>query len=113
MRGTLLPEVDAFLGALAAPPPTTAAAAAAAINPPPYSAPAPPARPHTPGRGSAPTPAQSHTRLSELLLQSLLRLDAMAPEGAWEAARLERKGAVREVQGVLDRLDGGWGARAR
>jgi len=51
---------------------------------------------------------REHTRLGELLLQSLLRLDALTPEGTWENARLQRKGAVREVQGLLDKLDEGW-----
>jgi len=50
----------------------------------------------------------THARLSELLLQSLLRLDAVNAEGTWEEARKERKEAVREVQKVLDRLDGAW-----
>ena len=54
---------------------------------------------------------QEHVRLGELLLQSLLRLDAITAEGEWELARRERKGAVREVQALLDRLDGGWRAR--
>ena len=54
---------------------------------------------------------QEHTRLGELLLQSLLRLDAINAEGEWEEARKERKSAVREVQGLLDRLDGGWRSR--
>ncbi|KAF8623077.1 hypothetical protein AX15_006494 [Amanita polypyramis BW_CC] len=49
-----------------------------------------------------------HTRLGELLLQSLLRLDGIATDGDWEDARRERKAAVREVQALLDRLDGGW-----
>ena len=57
--------------------------------------------------------AQEHIRLGELLLQSLLRLDAITAEGEWEEARKERKGAVREVQGLLDRLDGGWRARPK
>ena len=48
-----------------------------------------------------------------MLLQSLLRLDAISAEGEWETARRERKGAVKEVQALLDRLDGGWRARAR
>lgn len=53
-----------------------------------------------------------HMRLSEVLLQSLLRLDAMvAPGVEWPEARVQRKAAVREVQGVLDRLDGAWAAR--
>ena len=34
-------------------------------------------------------------------------------EGEWELARRERKGAVREVQALLNRLDGGWRARAK
>jgi len=54
--------------------------------------------------------APEHKRLDELLLQSLLRLDAMAPDAAWEDARRERKLAVREVQGQLDRLDKAWKA---
>jgi BAG domain len=53
---------------------------------------------------------REHVRLGELLLQSLLRLDALMPEGTWEEARTLRKGAVREVQGLLDRLDDGWRA---
>jgi hypothetical protein len=55
---------------------------------------------------------KEHTRLAELLLQALLRLDAITTDGAWEDARRERKDAVREVQGLLDRLDGGWRGRA-
>jgi hypothetical protein len=56
-----------------------------------------------------------HRRLTELLLQSLLRLDAIAVsgDGTWDEARKERKGAVKEVQGLLDRLDEGWSSRAR
>jgi hypothetical protein len=56
------------------------------------------------------TPAQEseHRRLGELLLQALLRLDALAAEGEWADARAARRGAVREVQGVLDRLDERW-----
>ncbi|ETW80552.1 hypothetical protein HETIRDRAFT_476210 [Heterobasidion irregulare TC 32-1] len=54
-----------------------------------------------------------HRRLGELLLQALLRLDAIGFEGGWEDARRERKGAVKIVQGLLDRLDVGWRARAR
>jgi hypothetical protein len=54
---------------------------------------------------------QEHTRLGELLLQSLLRLDAIHAEGEWEQARKDRKAGVREVQTLLDRLDTGWKAR--
>ena len=52
-----------------------------------------------------------HGRLGELLLQSLLRLDLLTLDGSWTEARQERKSAVREVQVMLDRLDGGWRAR--
>ena len=55
-----------------------------------------------------PTVDTEHTRLGELLLQALLRLDAIAIDSTWSDARSERKGAVRVVQGVLDRLDKGW-----
>ncbi|KIJ49468.1 hypothetical protein M422DRAFT_777418 [Sphaerobolus stellatus SS14] len=51
---------------------------------------------------------REHLRLGELLLQTLLRLDGLLPEGGWEEARSKRKDAVREVQGYLDRLDDGW-----
>lgn len=53
---------------------------------------------------------QEHTRLGELLLQSLLRLDAITPESAWEEARKSRKAAVKQVQGILDKLDAAWKA---
>lgn len=46
---------------------------------------------------------KEHIRLSELLLQSLLRLDAIQTDGEWDAARRERKAAVKEVQALLDR----------
>ncbi|KIL65920.1 hypothetical protein M378DRAFT_186283 [Amanita muscaria Koide BX008] len=51
---------------------------------------------------------KEHTRLGELLLQSLLRLDGIIAEGDWEHARRERKAAVKEVQTLLDRLDERW-----
>jgi hypothetical protein len=55
---------------------------------------------------------QEHKRLGELLVQSLLRLDAIQPESEWEQARKDRKAGVREVQALLDRLDTGWKARS-
>jgi len=54
---------------------------------------------------------QEHARLGELLLQSLLRLDAIHAENEWEQARKDRKAGVREVQTLLDRLDTGWKTR--
>ena len=59
------------------------------------------------GRGWA-LASLEHKRLDELLLQSLLRLDAITPDGSWEEARRERKSAVKEVQGLLNKLDAGW-----
>jgi len=50
----------------------------------------------------------THAQLGELLLQALLRLDAIAPESGWTEVRSARKGAVKEVQGLLDLLDDGW-----
>ncbi|KAG5648565.1 hypothetical protein DXG03_003176 [Asterophora parasitica] len=55
-----------------------------------------------------PTNHKEHLRLGELLLQSLLRLDSITAEPAWEDARKRRKDAVREVQDMLDRLDTIW-----
>lgn len=54
----------------------------------------------------APPRQKERTRLAERLLQALLRLDALALDPAWPVARAARRGAVREVQGLLDRLDG-------
>jgi len=119
VRKTLEPCVDSFLRGLSSEeeveegvggedlvsaPPATATASAPATSS--VAPPQPPSQ--TQLQPSPQTQTQTHTRLSELLLQSLLRLDAMTPDGSWEAARAERKGAVREVQGLLDRLDGGW-----
>lgn len=106
MRSTLLPDVNAFLSTLTRPIPSAPGPGAGSTQ---YTQ-----RPPPPQRvlGQL-SPSQNHTRLSELLLQVLLKLDAITPEGAWEQARKERKGAVREVQGVLDRLDGEWSERAR
>jgi len=56
---------------------------------------------------------QEHTRLGELLLQSLLRLDALQTDSEWLEARKERKTAVKEVQSLLDHLDGAWKGAAR
>ncbi|CCM00055.1 uncharacterized protein FIBRA_02082 [Fibroporia radiculosa] len=96
VRRTLQPDVDGFLTTLNPD-----------YVPPSVSSAAPPA---AAGRRN-PDLAREHIRLGELLLQSLLRLDAITAEGEWEEARRERKGAVREVQALLDRLDGGWRKR--
>jgi len=55
--------------------------------------------------------AVEHSRLGELLLQALLRIDILPMDPTWPDARAERKRAVKTVQGLLDRLDGGWAAR--
>ncbi|KAG6842138.1 hypothetical protein C0991_001631 [Blastosporella zonata] len=55
-----------------------------------------------------PTNQKEHARLGELLLQSLLRLDGIVVDPAWELARKDRKDAVREVQDMLDRVDNAW-----
>ncbi|PWN20262.1 hypothetical protein BCV69DRAFT_283138 [Microstroma glucosiphilum] len=49
---------------------------------------------------------QSHRLLNELLSRSLLSLDAIPIVS--ETTRAKRKGAVREVQSLIDRLDRGW-----
>jgi len=51
---------------------------------------------------------QEYTRLGELLLQTLLRLDSFTPEGDWEEARKARKAAVKEIQELLTRIDTAW-----
>ncbi|KAG2079174.1 hypothetical protein BDR04DRAFT_24746 [Suillus decipiens] len=123
VRTTLVPDVDALVSALA--PSVATAVSSPTFTPTPTSGSAPTQlsssttqAPHLPPPHPTPTPDSSkptssdHTRLSELLLQSLLRLDAMHLAGSdWPEARAERKAAVREVQGVLDRLDGAWSTR--
>ncbi|KIJ19071.1 hypothetical protein PAXINDRAFT_175092 [Paxillus involutus ATCC 200175] len=113
VRATLIPDVLAFVSTLSHPPTaaesTTLAApsiSASGVSPTPDIS-------STSDVSSLPKPNPlDHTRLSELLLQSLLRLDALHMSGAdWPEARQQRKAAVREVQGVLDRLDGAWAAR--
>ncbi|KAG9126211.1 hypothetical protein FRC07_004429 [Ceratobasidium sp. 392] len=80
-RTKLLPDVQSFLQVLANPP------------------------------KDRPSPEElkmNHKKFAELLLQALLRFDAFQPEGEWTKAREVRKGAVKEVQGMLDKLDGMW-----
>ncbi|KAI8994032.1 hypothetical protein BD414DRAFT_411696 [Trametes punicea] len=108
VRSSLRPDVDSFLTALAS------SAAAAQISPShTITAPAKPASAAGSGQHHSTNVEQEHLRLGELLLQSLLRLDAISTEGEWEEARRERKSAVKEVQALLDKLDSGWRARAR
>jgi len=54
--------------------------------------------------------SKEHRRLSELLLQALLRVDGIVPERGWDTARAARKAAVRELQSLLDQLDAAWAA---
>ncbi|KAI0829719.1 hypothetical protein BC628DRAFT_1358350 [Trametes gibbosa] len=109
VRATLCPDVDSFLVAL------SPAAVATQVVPSPSQA-APSLKSSSAASSAARPPtemAQEHARLGELLLQSLLRLDAITADGEWEAARRERKGAVKEVQALLDRLDGAWRTRTK
>ena len=107
VRKTLAPDVDEFLITLGASPTTTSSA-------PPTQPGARPKLPSTPSKmGKQTDVTLEHARLGELLLQSLLRLDAINAEGEWEDARKERKCAVKEVQALLDKLDGAWKKRAK
>lgn len=56
-------------------------------------------------REDTPLQQKEYRRLGELLLQSLLRLDALESDREWVDARNQRKAAVKEVQALLDRLD--------
>lgn len=53
---------------------------------------------------------KERNRISELLMQALIRLDAIIPEHDWTNARASRKLAVNELQILLDRLDSAWAA---
>ncbi|KAF9503772.1 hypothetical protein BS47DRAFT_1322788 [Hydnum rufescens UP504] len=90
IRTTLKPSVDAFLASLASDGDSTDK--------------------ESKSRSSI---MQTHAYLSEMLLQSLLRLDAIVPEGEWLEVRSARKEAVKEVQSILDRLDDGRGQSYR
>ncbi|KAF9529220.1 hypothetical protein CPB83DRAFT_852880 [Crepidotus variabilis] len=57
---------------------------------------------HTQSLHSSP---KEKSRLSELLLQALIRMDAIVPEKDWVDARAQRKAAVRTIQELLDQLD--------
>lgn len=105
VRKTLQPDVDQFLSNLQGTPVVTATAPQPALKATKKSG--------TATLSKQPDLAQEHARLGELLLQSLLRLDAINAEGEWEQARKERKLAVKEVQGLLDRLDSGWRQRLK
>jgi len=116
VRASLGPSVHEFVRTIS--PDVQPAASAASLPTVTSSAPAPiPASAAQPTTSAPPlerTPAltQEHTRLSELLLQSLLRLDAIRVTDDPEM-RAERKSAVREVQKVLDTLDSAWASVLR
>jgi len=126
VRGMLNKDVDSFLESLNPTPSESTTSSAEPPQPIPSST-SPPSKsksnskpkpkPLSQAEPSHQNPYQKtpleleHTRLAELLLQSLLRLDAINVEGEWEVARKERKAGVKEVQGLLDRLDGGWRGR--
>ncbi|TFY53941.1 hypothetical protein EVJ58_g9156 [Rhodofomes roseus] len=110
VRRTLKPDVESFLTTLD--PSSVPSSTASAPAPQPASAPVTDSNAAQLGGRNTDIELE-HRRLGELLLQSLLRLDAITAEGEWEEARKERKGAVKEVQTLLDRLDGGFRARPR
>lgn len=51
---------------------------------------------------------QAHMRLSELLLQGLLKLDSIDVPSPFTKSRAARKEAVRKVQNALNVVDAGW-----
>lgn len=104
----IVPALDSFLASIS-PEADTATATATATAPSATSSAPPPAT--TTAYTPLEDPGMEHRRLGELLLQSLLRLDVINMDGTWTDARKERKVAVKTVQGLLDKLDGGWRAR--
>lgn len=48
---------------------------------------------------------QKHLYLSEMLLQTLLKLDGFEVDSRWTEARRVRKEGIKKVQGILDRVD--------
>jgi hypothetical protein len=68
---------------------------------------------YNPGEATADVPTltaihQAHMRLSELLLQGLLKLDSIDIPSPFTKSRAARKEAVRKVQNALNIVDGGW-----
>jgi hypothetical protein len=51
---------------------------------------------------------QAHMKLSELLLQGLLKLDSIDVPSPFTKSRAARKEAVRKVQNALNLVDAGW-----
>lgn len=51
---------------------------------------------------------QAHMRLSELLLQGLLKLDSIDVPSPFTKSRAARKEAVRKVQNALNVVDAAW-----
>ncbi|KAJ3122304.1 hypothetical protein HK101_006601, partial [Irineochytrium annulatum] len=49
---------------------------------------------------------EQHARIGELLLQSLLKIDGVQVPAFHEDVRARRKECVREVNALLDRVDG-------
>jgi hypothetical protein len=103
VRTSLSPSVTSFLSSILPSPPNAPLASPEPGDPqsPEPSIPVPPPL-------SSKIAHEEYARLGEHLLQSLLRLDAIMPESEWADARFARKGAVKEVQGLLDDLDEGW-----
>jgi hypothetical protein len=107
VRNTLMSDVDIFLNTLSSSSYHNSFHPSTDRSPSPF----PAQQTSAAGQTSTRSLEKEHTRLAELLLQALLRLDAIATDGTWEDARRERKSAVKEVQGLLDRLDSGWRGR--
>ncbi|EJD02888.1 uncharacterized protein FOMMEDRAFT_140708 [Fomitiporia mediterranea MF3/22] len=117
VQDRIVPALDAFLTVISPAPPSASAPSSAPEGGVPSStstetAAAPqPTVPAPPPSSFLPDVEAEHRRLGEELLQSLLRLDVLTLDGAWSSARTERKTAVKTVQALLDRLDGGWRER--
>ncbi|KAJ9127296.1 hypothetical protein QFC24_000703 [Naganishia onofrii] len=67
----------------------------------------------TPSSTAEPVPTltalhQTHMKLSEFLLQGLLKLDSIDVPSHFTQSRAARKEAVRKVQGALNIVDGAW-----
>ncbi|KAL5528585.1 hypothetical protein ACEPAF_7721 [Sanghuangporus sanghuang] len=118
----IAPALDVFLTTIAppqsqpspsstatAPDPRPANGSASLAQSQPAPEPTPTAKP--PLSSALPDVEMEHRRLGEELLQSLLRLDVLSLDGSWASARTERKSAVKTIQALLDRLDGGWRQR--
>ena len=105
----LEPQIKELEDYLAAPPASTPTSTTTTSSAPPSAPSTDAPSPSSAAATAAPPPTTINARtpifLSEILIQSLLKLDSFQISSDWTEARKARKEAVRKVQLLLDRVD--------